>query len=223
MMMTVVSRSSEAVATRRHPGQSGQTVAIPSGLRPEPPTGRPTAVDAVTQAITPSAKFAVVHRAFPNGIGSVHFRRFQTPPEGCKSPEGQSIEEAIPVLATATMNTGVTMPMTVTTTVTATTDAQPSALCRCGRALPPPRVVEGIRLGRPRLTCSLLCRRTRDRLLRQIRRREQWLAAWHDEDGAGIYTPAEVQNGIADVTADLDELAGKLGTPVPAMLAKGIA
>jgi hypothetical protein len=77
----------------------------------------------------------------------------------------------------------------------------PGVCLVCGGALPAPRGT-----GRPRLTCSTLCRRRRDRLNRKIARRQDWIDGWRALGAARQVPRARVRAEVAALRADVAEL-----------------
>lgn len=75
------------------------------------------------------------------------------------------------------------------------------ARCLCGAPMPPRRPT-----GRPRLSCSLDCARKRDHLIRMVRRREEWLTAWHAEATRAAYTRARIESEVWTLRAELQGL-----------------
>lgn len=83
----------------------------------------------------------------------------------------------------------------------------PYRVCICGTAF-----LVAQPTGRPRLTCSAGCRRHRDRLLKQHRRRLEWVALWQAEIGRGYYTPKEIAAEVRQLESELQVLKRKLQT-----------
>jgi hypothetical protein len=77
--------------------------------------------------------------------------------------------------------------------------------CWCGAPLP-----ARCPTGRPRTTCSIRCRRLRDVLVRRLRRREEWIAAWRAEEGRRNYSPAQVERELWQLRRELFELLAAL-------------
>ena len=72
--------------------------------------------------------------------------------------------------------------------------------CLCGGAL----VQQAV--GRPRTTCSPVCRRRRDNLVRMLRRRERWLAQWLGgaaDHAATVQAVVALDGEIATITRTL--------------------
>jgi len=69
----------------------------------------------------------------------------------------------------------------------------------CGIALP-----ASARTGRPRITCSEVCRRRRDFRHRKIARRRTWLELWRAEEGAR--PPAEIRREMRHIESDIRAL-----------------
>lgn len=74
-------------------------------------------------------------------------------------------------------------------------------LCACGAQLPPAAAT-----GRPALHCSPACRRRRDRLTRLLRRRREWIEGWRAHRALDVYSTEQIDQAIADLEADIDEL-----------------
>ena len=70
----------------------------------------------------------------------------------------------------------------------------------CGRPL------ETRPLGRPRTTCSDTCRRTLDRVMRKVRRREMWVRAWEDMARRGEISISEMRRECRGLEADVREI-----------------
>jgi len=76
----------------------------------------------------------------------------------------------------------------------------PGAFCICGRPLiPSPR-------GPARRSCSEACRRARQRVTRQLRRRACWSREWQRQADHGDCPVADAAREIAALAADIDEL-----------------
>ena len=82
---------------------------------------------------------------------------------------------------------------------------RPSSCAVCGVAL------MRIETGRPRLVCSLRCRRMRDNTLRLIRRRRAWLESWHR---AARYHTAEAARAIAQIECEIGALEATMARPL---------
>jgi hypothetical protein len=81
------------------------------------------------------------------------------------------------------------------------------ALCAvCRTPLPVPQAT-----GRPRLTCSVACRRRRERAVRKIERRMEWIWAWQAVAAEGAYSRAHVRREIRGLRAELPALYAAAG------------
>jgi hypothetical protein len=89
-----------------------------------------------------------------------------------------------------------------------------SARCPCGQLLSPTPSTDPTRPGRPRVTCSQLCRRRRDSAIRKLRRRQAWLELWRSLRGDPAYSDRQIRREMAALREDMRELLAQAG-PVP--------
>jgi hypothetical protein len=85
-----------------------------------------------------------------------------------------------------------------------------AARCWCGHAMPAPRST-----GRRRISHDAACSRSRDRLLQQVHRRMEWLAAWRAEIGRGAYPRARVRHELRTIRGELATLERTLAGQMP--------
>lgn len=86
-----------------------------------------------------------------------------------------------------------------------------AARCWCGAAMPAARTT-----GRRRRHCTVSCRRRRNAAVKRLRRLEDALAAWRAEEGGATYTPADIDQELWELRADLLPLL-QLLVPAPSL------
>jgi hypothetical protein len=71
----------------------------------------------------------------------------------------------------------------------------------CGAPLPAPQAT-----GRPRTTCGEACRRRRERLVRMVRRRLEWIDVWKEQGPGAGCSARRIRAKVAELRHEISEL-----------------